>query len=280
MNKDTILYDATVRSVDANGYMMVDVSNISKAVVNPYFGHEIDPDGALGLKPDQTYYLLRDPAELAKGASTFNKLPLLDLHHPLSADEFDKDKQYVVGTTGEDARFEYPYLKNSLAIWDEEAKKKIESKKQFELSCAYRYDIDMTPGMFEGTRYDGRMKNIRGNHVALVEEGRAGHDVCVQDAKPAQLSQGGMSMKDKAKDKLAQDIKDSVAPDATLEEIKAELDKIELAQDKKAKDDDDEGMLADDDDKEKEEEEEEEDDDSRNARVDGGFVDRDYEGPH
>lgn len=39
----------------------------------------------------------------------------------------------------------------------------------------------MTPGTYEGQPYDGRMTNIRGNHVALVEKGRAGPDVLVYD---------------------------------------------------------------------------------------------------
>ena len=42
----------------------------------------------------------------------------------------------------------------------------------------------MTPGVYEGHRYDGIMTNIRGNHVALVKDGRAGTDVVVQDAMP------------------------------------------------------------------------------------------------
>ena len=39
-------------------------------------------------------------------------------------------------------------------------------------------------GEFDGTPYEIVMKNIRGNHVALVREGRAGPDVVVADAKP------------------------------------------------------------------------------------------------
>ena len=50
-----------------------------------------------------------------------------------------------------------------------------------ELSCAYRYDPDFTQGTYDGQRYDFVMRNIRGNHVALVEEGRAGPDVVVAD---------------------------------------------------------------------------------------------------
>jgi hypothetical protein len=39
----------------------------------------------------------------------------------------------------------------------------------------------MTPGMYEGQRYDGVMRDIQGNHVALVKAGRAGSDVMAAD---------------------------------------------------------------------------------------------------
>jgi len=40
----------------------------------------------------------------------------------------------------------------------------------------------MTPGSYENERYDGVMRDIVGNHVALVKEGRAGPDVVVGDS--------------------------------------------------------------------------------------------------
>lgn len=42
----------------------------------------------------------------------------------------------------------------------------------------------MTPGTYKGQKYDGVMRDIQGNHVALVEAGRAGPDVVVMDANP------------------------------------------------------------------------------------------------
>lgn len=45
-----------------------------------------------------------------------------------------------------------------------------------ELSCGYRLDLDMTPGVTsEGERYDAIQRNIVYNHVALVPKGRAGN---------------------------------------------------------------------------------------------------------
>ena len=42
----------------------------------------------------------------------------------------------------------------------------------------------MTTGTYDGVEYDGVMRDIIGNHVALVEVGRAGSDVVVADSNP------------------------------------------------------------------------------------------------
>lgn len=173
--------DKSLRTFDHDGRLHVAASNISKATVNPYRGEEIPDYEALGLDPQKIYWLLRDPEELAKAAPTFNNIPILDRHVPVHADE--PQKEFVVGSTGTDSNFNGKFLSNSLVIWDSVAIAGIETKVQRELSSAYRYDADMTPGNFAGASYDGIMRNIRGNHVALVEVGRAGPDVVVGDSK-------------------------------------------------------------------------------------------------
>lgn len=176
---------ASARRIDENGYLHVDGTNISKATVNPYYGKEIPGAEALGLQPDKVYKLLRDPEELKKGASTFNNLPILDTHIPITSFDMDKEevKKHYVGSTGTDAAFDSPYLKNSMVLHAQSAIKDVQDEKKHELSCAYRYDPVMTPGTYQGQAYDGIMTNIRGNHVSLVTEGRAGHDVKVMDAQ-------------------------------------------------------------------------------------------------
>lgn len=172
---------STVRSFDANDYLHVETSNISKANVCPYLGSEIPGAESLGLDPRKLYQLFRDPAEIEKAIATFNNLPILSQHIPVMAKK--PPKEAIVGTTGTDAEFKAPYLRNSLTIWDAAAIKGIESEERRELSCGYRYDVDMTPGNYNGVRYDGVMRNLRGNHVALVPDGRAGNDVVVGDQK-------------------------------------------------------------------------------------------------
>lgn len=174
----------TARAYDRDGRLRVEANPISKAAVNEYLGREInaamanDPDWK-PLEPERRYRLLRDPKELERAAPTFNNLPVLSRHVPATADQHPTD--LVIGATGTDASFDAPYLKNSLVLWRRDGIDDVESDRKKELSSAYRYTADMTPGTFEGEPYDGVMRNIIGNHVALVREGRAGSDVVVGD---------------------------------------------------------------------------------------------------
>lgn len=209
----SIAQDRSLRSYDQDGRLHVESSNISKATVNPYNGSEIPNYQQLGLEPKKVYYLLRDPEELKKAAPTFNNLPLLSKHIPVSADE--PQKEVIAGTTGSDTVFEDGYLKCSLAVWDAEAIAGIESGEQVELSSAYHYTADMTAGEFEGRHYDGVMRDIVGNHVALVDVGRAGRDVVVSDSDPF-CERKTMKLKAGAKARIQAAVKPLLAQDAEL----------------------------------------------------------------
>jgi hypothetical protein len=232
--------DKSMRSVDKFGKMHVAASNISKSIVNPYRGSEIPNADGLGLDADKVYMLLRHPDELKKAASTFNNLPLLDRHIPVSAAA--PAKEFIVGSTGTDATFDEPFLRNSLVIWCANSIAGIETKQQCELSSAYSYDADMTPGVYEGVAYDGIMRNIKGNHVALVEAGRAGHDIVVGDSKlleKPEMKKGKLSAK--AKTILSACLLACVGPvlaqDAQIADLTAiagSVDSLKTAKDKHA----------------------------------------------
>lgn len=187
-----LAFDRSARRIDADGRMHVDRSHISKATVNPYYGREIPGFEALGLVPDRVYRLLRDPVELERAAPTFARLPILSEHVPVTVDAPRPD--LVVGAIGSDVTFAAPYLDADLCIWEGTAIAGIETDKVRELSCAYRYVPVMEPGEFEGQPYDGRMTEIQGNHLALVEVGRAGSDVVVADRNPFNFKETAMKM--------------------------------------------------------------------------------------
>ncbi|PVX61245.1 DUF2213 domain-containing protein [Paraburkholderia unamae] len=179
--RDRLAFDkGSVRSYDHDGRLHVKLTHISKANVCPYKGSEIPDAETLGLEPNRIYMLLRDPEELQKGIATANLIPVLNEHVPVSP--IDPKQKNVVGYTGTDAVFNAPYVDNSMVISVQDSINKIEDGSEQELSSAYYYDADMTPGTYEGVAYDGVMRNIKFNHVALVPRGRAGPDVMVGDS--------------------------------------------------------------------------------------------------
>ena len=211
----------TCREKDCNGFLHVSLCNITKEQVVPYYGREIPNYKELGFLPDEIYYGYRPADELKKGAETFNNLPLLDKHIEDGAEKEDA-KKHRVGSLGDKVKFNAPYLQNSLIVYDQKAIDKIEDGTQKELSCAYRYEPIKQSGEFGGQRYDFVMTNIRGNHVALVEEGRAGSDVVVADENT--IKNGEKAMAEEIKKAPEVEVKNEEAEKKPLT-ADAEIDK-------------------------------------------------------
>jgi hypothetical protein len=224
MTIERLAFDrASVRSFDGNGRLQVTKSNISKANVCPYYGREIPNAEALGLEPDKIYRLYRHPDELKKAAPTFNNIPVLCIHTP----DFpgDPPREYRVGTTHSGCDFDGTYLTNGLSVWDNSAIAGIETEEQKELSSSYQYVADMSPGeTADGEAFDGVMRDIVGNHVALVETGRAGSDVLVADSLPLELKYMKLDRKGvAARAALGAYLKPRLAQDAAPKDLTAIL---------------------------------------------------------
>ena len=177
---DKSIFNTSKRKLDKNGYLRVDMCNITKAAVNPYLGREIPDSESFGLEPEKIYYVLRPAEELKKAVESFNNLPLLSRH--IEVDVENVPKKDIVGSLGDKASFEYPYIQNSLIVYDKKDIDLALKGEKKELSCGYRYTPVKQSGVFEGQPYDFVMTDIIGNHVAIVKEGRAGHDVMIADS--------------------------------------------------------------------------------------------------
>ncbi|EMB3082900.1 DUF2213 domain-containing protein [Providencia rettgeri] len=229
---DSLAFDSgtSMRSKDANGHLTVERTVISKAAVNPYYGREIPDSERLGLEPERIYYMLRDPVELERAANTFSKKQLLIKHIPVDSDE--PQKQSTIGTIGSNITFEDGRLFADLCVWDGYAIGLIEAEKMKELSAGYGYTADMTSGEFEGQYYDGVMRNIFGNHVALVERGRIGRDAIISDHQTVDLEKL-MKLKKGALPVVAAQIKQALGMDSDIPEtqLHAILTAVKLGMD-------------------------------------------------
>lgn len=227
-----------------SGFIRVD-AHISRVGIQEY-----------RLGNGQTRRELRPPEEVFDAASleSFAGVPVT-LNHPpklLSAKDAQK---YSVGSVGEVVTPEDTKVRSSLAIHHADAISDVLSGRRAEVSCGYSCDLDETPGVWNGQRYDAIQRNIRGNHVALVTKGRAGPDVRIRldaedgEAVPHTKEEAPTMMKVRldgvefeAAEELAKAVTATVTKldglqakfDAQAEELKATQTKLDAATDPKA----------------------------------------------
>ncbi len=167
----------TKRTYDNNGWLEVKDNPISKVGVFDYLGSEIGAP-----VPDKIYRVLRPPEELAseETINSFKLTPFIIEHEMLGKHATPAEKKGIQGVIGETVYFEPPYLKANIKIFSDVALSDIDSGK-IDLSPGYRSKYEFTSGIYEGQHYDAIQRHLRGNHLALVDEGRTGPDVAVQD---------------------------------------------------------------------------------------------------
>lgn len=119
----------------------------------------------------------RPPAEVfnADALASFSLLPLT-LNHPPEAVTAENVGIYEVGTIGETVKQDGKFVATTVVVKKADAIKAVLAGTQ-ELSCGYECDLDFTPGEADGQKYDAIQRNVRGNHVAIVPQGRAGPEV-------------------------------------------------------------------------------------------------------
>ena len=165
-----VLDAASARHIDENGYLHVSGNALTRDQVAPYYGFEL-PEHE-GIEAERIYYAYRPGEELRKSLDTYNGVPLLIQHEFDSADE--PLKELRVGSIGTNAQWDEPFLRNDLTVWDKGAIEKIMDGSLRELSCGYTFSPEWKPGKTaDGIEYDLVMRDIKCNHVALVERGRA-----------------------------------------------------------------------------------------------------------
>lgn len=171
-----------MKQVDHNDFWYIKDNPLSKVGVFPYLGKQISSE----LEPDKIYQVYRPAEELLsdKTINSFKLLPIVDDHTMLGTEPgmVPAEEKGVHGTSGSDVYGKDGKLYGDLKIYSETLKDEIEAGKK-ELSMGYFCDYELTPGTFDGQHYDAVQRNIRGNHIALVEEGRMGSDVRVMDRK-------------------------------------------------------------------------------------------------
>lgn len=172
---------STKRVYTDEGFLKVPAT-ISRIGIQEYLAIEM---GLEDKDPMDIIKVYRPPEEVFKDESltSFQNKPVTNNHPPEMVD-CKNFKDYTVGHSGSIVTRKGDFVDTELTIMDEQSIKDIESGKA-ELSNGYLADIDWTPGITpNGESYDAIQRNIKGNHIAIVERGRAGASCRVADNLP------------------------------------------------------------------------------------------------
>lgn len=147
--------------------------------------------------------------------ASFEGMPITD-DHPEEGVDITNVRELSMGEVHNIRRGkgeEKDLLLADLVIKDPRLIDKIMKEGKREISCGYTYDL-----AYENGQYIQRQ--IRGNHVAVVDAGRAGHRVCIKDNSPKRERS-----KPKMKKSLAK-ILARMAKDGDVEEVAEIIEEI------------------------------------------------------
>lgn len=149
----------------ANGFLKADATFTRTGVLS-----YMNADGSVRKE-------LRLPEEVfASDSLDTLELAPITREHPREPVSTGNVRQVAIGRVGH-VRQDEDKVSGSCVLEDSIAIKDVESGKRQEFSCGYWADLESVPGVHDGEHYDAIQRNIRYNHVALTEIGRAGPKV-------------------------------------------------------------------------------------------------------
>ncbi|MCG2572342.1 DUF2213 domain-containing protein [Acinetobacter sp. ME22] len=185
----------TTRTLTPEGFLLCKDAKLAKAPqIRQYNAYEFG--GIEGFSNDQVINVFTSDAELFNPATiqSFQGVDATDDHPPGNVMNAATWRSHHIGTVS-NVRQEDGYLVADLLIKDSNIVQQIQSNQRLELSLGYAAELDLTGGTSpDGTPYQAEFKNIEGNHVALVQWGRAGPDCRIGDRNNQHIKPKGKSM--------------------------------------------------------------------------------------
>lgn len=154
------------------GYLICRNVPIARTGEQIYLARELGLDG---VDPEAQVMVHRDEEEVfsPEAMASFEGKDLTDGHPPVGL-EPSNFASYSKGHI-QNVRRDGETLVADLIIKDPTLLSEVENKVKREVSCGYNCDYEAA-----GDGY--RQTHIRGNHVAVVPRGRAGHEIAIQDS--------------------------------------------------------------------------------------------------
>ena len=166
--------DSTHRRKDENGYLIVENNPIAFSGVYPYLLSEIDENS----KSDDIVSVYRPYDDLLNNKEKFKNKPII-WEHKWTGKQGDNQK--ADGAIFGDIEAKENGLFADLIIYNKDLINAIEKGECYELSPGYEAEVLAENGVFDGKPYSYKQKLLNVNHLAVVERGRTGHELRIQD---------------------------------------------------------------------------------------------------
>lgn len=152
--------------ITQQGYLKVD-AYITRAGIFSY----MKADGTVirELRPQEEVFK-------AESLDSAKEIPVTNDHPPVMLTSANT-RQYACGWTNEKVEQDGDFIKAGVTITDADLIADITDRGKVETSCGYHCNIDPTPGVWHGIKYDAVQRDITYNHLSVVDKGRAGPDV-------------------------------------------------------------------------------------------------------
>ena len=163
------------------GFLVVP-ARIARTGIQEYLAVEM---GLTDREPNDIIKVFRSEEEVFsdKSLQSFANKPVTN-NHPPELVNASNSREFTVGMSGPEVSRDGMFSAVTLHVTDAEAIRNIESGK-VELSNGYTSDIEWRSGITpDGENFDAVQTNIKGNHIAIVERGRAGPDCKLADDLP------------------------------------------------------------------------------------------------
>jgi hypothetical protein len=174
---DAVTVAGTRRTED--GYLIAEARAV-RTGIQLYAGDEVG-------KPEMKVVRVHRPAESVfadASLQSFTHAPVTN-DHPSEQVTADNWKKLAVGEVSTAAKKDGEWVMLPLILKDAAAIKLVEDGKR-ELSAGYVCELDWTPGTTaDGEAFDAVQKNIKINHLALVDRARAGSKARIGDSGAA-----------------------------------------------------------------------------------------------
>jgi len=162
-------------TISPNGFAVFkNVKIANSGNIQVYQKFEI-PNLPPNLRHKDEILIYRPPKEVKKSVESFAHLTVTDTH-PWDNVTTKNFKDYAVGLSSATKFKKNHVITSSICITDSDMIVMLQSDKEpKELSCGYFAEFVYEEGVTEdGEPYDGYMKNLVGNHIAIVERGKCG----------------------------------------------------------------------------------------------------------